>query len=282
VVGWGLEEPVPPPELVAAVTSAVGTNAHTIRLTLLKAKPGQVELERRRLQDPSTFAFFSSLNEVDDTDLERDTLYRYRARFTTPPGPWCAPKEATTLPLFDAFNEGPLDLESNGWQGRCLVQRIEAGVLSRSGDLVSLTLRASSQGLSIDRIYISQADQAAGMDPYDSVEYRATMQDTVFKPPLVIPPSVPNQTKTMTLPAYLYTLDHTKPLLIAVDFSAAPASGIMYRDVSPNEARAYYKLQAPLQPGEHPEARKTDRSGFTSWISTKGGVIALIERIEVG
>jgi hypothetical protein len=58
VVGWGLEEPVPPPELVAAVTSAVGTNAHTIRLTLLKAQPGQVELERRRLQDPSTFAFF--------------------------------------------------------------------------------------------------------------------------------------------------------------------------------------------------------------------------------
>jgi hypothetical protein len=29
-------------------------------------------------------------------------------------------------------------------------------------------------------------------------------------------------------------------------------------------------------------ARKTDRAGFTSWVSTKGGVIALIERIEVG
>jgi hypothetical protein len=119
------------------------------------------------------------------------------------------------------------------------------------------------------------------MDPYDSVEYRATMQDTAFKPPLVIPPSSLNP--TVTIPAILYTLDNTKPLLIAVDFSVTPASGIAYRRVPPEKAVAYFKLQGSLEPGEDPEARKTDRDGYTRWpTNTAKGGIYLIERIDVG
>jgi hypothetical protein len=111
-----------------------------------------------------------------------------------------------------------------------LVQRFEARALSRSGDKISLTLRAGSAGASIDRIYLSQANPAAGSEPFDSVDYRATMQDIAFAPPLIIPPAPLNQTNTVTIPAILYTLDHTKPLLVAIDFCATPASEIMYRD----------------------------------------------------
>jgi hypothetical protein len=188
------------------------------------------------------------------------------------------------LSLIDALDKGELTLpEGTGWAGYCLVQRFEAGALSRSGEQVSLTLRASPVGLSIDRIYISQADQGVGKDLYDSVEYRAAIQDTVFKPPLIIPSSPPNQTKTVTLPAILYTLDNTKPLLIAVDFSATPASDIMYREVSPAVAVAYYRLQGPLQPNEEPEARKMDRANyFREPTDPMKGGIYLIEKIEVG
>jgi hypothetical protein len=291
VQGWGLEE-IPPPEPMPFITSAVGTGAHTIHLTLYKGSGQtnlQVELERYRPSDQTTSYFFTSLKELDDTDLERDdtldTLYRYRARYRPQgtAGPWSPPKEARLLPLIDALS-GELTLpEGTGWAGYCLVQRFEAGALSRSGEQVSLTLRASPVGLSIDRIYISQADQGVGKDLYDSVEYRAAIQDTVFKPPLIIPSSPPNQTKTVTLPAILYTLDNTKPLLIAVDFSATPASDIMYREVSPAVAVAYYKLQAPLQPGEEPEARKMDRTGyFREPTDPMKGGIYLIEKIEVG
>ena len=56
-------------------------------------------------------------------------------------------------------------------------------------------------------------------------------------------------------PLQNYTLDNTKPLLIAVDFSATPASNIMYREVSPAVAESrHYRLQGPHQPNEEPEA----------------------------
>ena len=242
-------------------------------------------VERYWPNDGSTFDFPTTQDEVVDSGLASNTAYKYRARYTSPTtAPWSVSKpewgiEATTLT--DVL-KGELTLTDSGWEGYCLVQRFEAGALFKSGDLVSITLRASSAGASIDRIYISQAaDPGPGIDPYDSVEYRATMQDTAFKPPLVIPPAPPNQTNTVTIPAILYTLDNTKPLLIAVDFSATPASGIMYREVPAENAVAYYKLQGPLQPGEEPEARKTDRSGYTPSPAGRGRIY-LIERIDVG
>jgi len=287
VVGWGLEE-IPPPRPMPFIQSAVATSAHSVHLTLYK-NPGWIRVERYRPSDQSTVTLpATELSEFDDPDfLEANETYKYRARYTTPTdAPWSASqpelgKEVKTLDLTDALNKGQLIFPDPGWEGYSLVQRFEPGVLSRSGDLVSLTLRASSMGLSIERIYISQADPAG--DPYDSVAYRQTMQDTVFKPALVIPPSPPNQSTTRVLPAISYTLDHTKPLLIAIDFSGTPESGIMWKQVPPREAVAYFKLQGSLQPGEEPEARKTDRSGYTRTpVDTTKGGIYLIERIDVG
>ena len=287
-IDWVWQPPIPPPQPVPLITSAVGTSSQTVRLTLSKT-PGQVMVERYWPYDGSTFDFPTTQNEVVDSGLVSGA--QYRARYTSSPtAPWSVSKpewgiEATTL---TEVLEGELTLPDSDWEGFCLVQRFEAGALFKSGDLVSITLRASSAGASIDRIYISQAvDPGPGIDPYDSVEYRATMQDTAFKPPLVIPPAPPNQTNTVTVPAILYTLDNTKPLLIAVDFSATPASGIMYREVPAEKAVAYFKLQGPLQQGEEPEARKTDRSGYTRYPADptnppRRGGIYLIERIEVG
>ena len=294
VIGLGIKHvPEPPPVPTPFITSAVGTGSHTIHLTLQMGSGdwGTVELERYRTADQSAIIFPTSLNELDDTNLEPDIppgngVYRYRARYNIPQrplGPWSPVVEARTLPLVEAFNKGELTIpEGTGWAGYCLVQRFEAGALSRSGSQISITLRASTAGLSIDRIYISQADPAVGMDPDDFLPNTlATMQDTLWKPPIVIPPS--GQTKTFTVPAILYNLDHTKPLLMAVDFSATTASEIMYRELRPQEAVMYYKLREPLQPNEQPEARKTDRQNYNRepTDTTKGGVY-LIEKIEVG
>ena len=286
---WGTP-PLPPPLPPPQITSAVGTSAKTVHLTLSQGT-GQVQLERFRPDIASSFAFFAPLNpagvtHVDDTfGLRPDKSYIYRARRTAPANSsWSDPpqqgKEAHTLGI--ALDPGQLFSVSNGWAGYCLVQRFEPNVLSRSGELVSITIRASSVGLSIDWIYISQADLAVGTDPYDSVEERKAMHEILFNhPPLVISSTEAYLPKT--LPAIPYTLDHTKPLLIAIEFSATPASGIMYTEVPPGEAVAYFKLQGPLQEQEQPEAMKTDRSGYTRFPgdATKGGIY-LIERIDVG
>ena len=145
-----------------------------------------------------------------------------------------------------------------GWEGYCLVQRIEPVRLSRSGTQVKLTLRAASVGASIDRIYISQADPAG--QPFDS----ASDLTAVTSAPIVIAANT-----EVTLPPVNYRFDETKPLLIAVDFGATPASGIRYTDaVTPQQASAYHKLGA--------EAANATRAGFTAYPG-----LYLIERIEV-
>src|SRR5262245_1891350 len=122
IEGWGLDPVPPPPPPTPFVTSAVGTSAHTIHLTLQMGSGawGQVDVERYRPADQSSFIFSTSLTELDDTDLVPDIpagqpngpgVYRYRARYNippSPPGPWSPVKEARTLPLVDALNKGEL------------------------------------------------------------------------------------------------------------------------------------------------------------------------------
>jgi hypothetical protein len=88
--GWGLKE-VPPAGggLTPLIIAAVGTSAHTVHLTVQKGVgPVQVELERTQPPNTTKYSFFTVLNEVDDINLARDTLYRYRTRYTTPPSSW--------------------------------------------------------------------------------------------------------------------------------------------------------------------------------------------------
>ena len=99
--GWSWGDPIPPAPLTPFITSAVATSADTIHLTLSKGSGQQVQLERSQPENPSSVSdvFYTPYNELDDTGLKRDTLYSYRARYTTnPPGPWSPSKEARTLP----------------------------------------------------------------------------------------------------------------------------------------------------------------------------------------
>ena len=83
----------------------------------------------------------------------------------------------------------------------------------------------------------------------------------------------------MTVPAIPFLLDESQPRLIAVEFSSLVNSDIMYQEVPFGKAVGFYKILQPLQPGEEPEARKTDRDGY---VRTSVGGIFLIEKIEVG
>jgi hypothetical protein len=270
------------PRATPLIITAAATSAHSIRLTLEKGPgPVEVELERSSAPDPSPVSLFTLFSTYDDKNLLPDTFYSYRTRFSNPQSDWSPPKNAKTL--FNALPPGELVLSETGWQGLCIVQRFEANVLSRSGNVVSITLRVPATGISIERIYISPADPAPGMDPYDSSDYLGAFHDTDTTPALVVPPSPTNQSQTVTLPVISYGVDHTRPLLIAIELSASPPSSIMYKPVPPETAVAYYKPQGPLQPGEQPEARKTDRDGYSRWPAapTQGGIY-LVETIEVG
>jgi len=157
-----------------------------------------------------------------------------------------------------SFSETLIE-DSAGWEGFCLVQRIEPVRLSRSGTQVKLTLRASSvSSASIDRIYISQADPAG--EPFDSGDDLTAVTSV----PFVIPAGA-----KVTLPAVNYNFNRTKPLLIAVDFSDAPASAIRVNlAVPPEQASSYFQQGAA--------AATANRTDFTPEIG-----LGLIERIEV-
>jgi hypothetical protein len=108
-------------------------------------------------------------------------------------------------------------------------------------------------------------------DPYDS----AADPTPVISGPLVIPPG---GIVTITVD---YLLDGNEPLLIAVEFSDAAESGILYREVVPQVAVAYYKARPTLQPTERPEAQKTDRSDYERLpADAMKGSLYLIEQIE--
>jgi hypothetical protein len=145
------------------------------------------------------------------TRLDPETSYEYQISALVIrwegiiEGPRSDPVIGTTpntpfQPTFEAL----LLNDDEGWQGRCLVQRIAGGQLKQSGAQVQLTLRASSvSGAFIDRIYISRPDPA-GDNPYDSAD------DLIeVNPKFEIPAG-----KAVTLPWVRYILDVGQPLLI--------------------------------------------------------------------
>jgi hypothetical protein len=170
-----------------------------------------------------------------------------------------------------AFSEILID-NDGGWAGCCLVQRIEPVRLLKSASTITITLRASSvSNAYIDRVYISRADPAG--DPYDS----AADLMAVWTTPFVIPANtsvtlpLPPPPNVFSLGEISYSLDAKQPLLIAVDFSAAPSSGIRCKKAVPaDQARAYRKSAAA-------EAAKADRHSYSPYPG-----VYLIENIKVG
>jgi hypothetical protein len=231
-------------------------------------------------QTRDTFRTTSSPHDDDDegVGLEPATNYLYRVRAIHndgEPGEWSSPEPnvpATTLDFETTYAWTPDEQmhlrDSTGWEGHCLVHRIEALRLSKSGTQVKLTLRAASdRPASIERIFISRAHPDPGRDLYDP--------DVDLTPVLLTPLVVPAN-NAVTLDAVPYRLDAEQALLIAVDFSPAPpASGTRATDsdritVPVEEARVFFKQALG-------EAANPDRSDFAL-----AAGIHLIEKIEVG
>lgn len=271
------------------IESAVGIAARAIRLTWRYRREdlSKFIFRRTNLTYLTTTEFEvavspGSTNHVfDDTEgLEPETSYQYRVGAVHPPGDpeavgvyWNLNQPVTGTTLYAPFEpafDGALRYDEAGWEGSCLVQRIEPHGLYRSGTQVKLTVRASSAstyGAFIERVYISKPDPAG--DPYDSAD-----DLTEVNPKFDIPPG-----QAVTLPAIRYNLDKGQPLLVAVDFKTPPwPSAITYRPV-----KRYGPRLQPLLPvgvaywhaGE--EAALRNRSANYS----SANRIYLIEKIEV-
>ena len=277
------------------IDSAFGKSVSIITLKWKYDDPAapQFEFERTKLPEqsiaPPIFAPAPPF-EYDDPGLEAETNYLYRVRAVDSNGDaisnWSGQVAATTLsfqPTFDAESkpETQLTLDEEGWEGNCLVQRIEPALLMLSGTKVRLTLRASSfNDAYIDRIYLSQPADDPQADEWDSAPDGPPGGLTKVydiddgSPPLVVPAN-----STNTLLPIDYVLEKEQSLLIAVDFTPAdpnatppgPFSGIRYADaVSPSDAVAFYRQGA--------EAATDNRSADY----TPANRIYLIEKIEVG
>jgi hypothetical protein len=174
-------------------------------------------------------------------DLETGVLYRFRVK-TVATGledsPYSPPVDGTTLS--QAFNfpfDPPFVSDTPGAEGLCLILRIEAAQVLKSGPRVSLTLLGPSAGTtSIDRIYISQPLGTG--DLYDAAgDLTAVFDIAGGSPPLVLQPG-----EVRTLPIVDYNLDQTQPLLVAFDISNSPpaaASTVRTLTVQPQDAGSF-------------------------------------------
>jgi hypothetical protein len=164
---------------------------------------------------------------------------------------------------------------SNNWQGFTLVQRIEAAFLGPSGPHVRITVQASSASdASIDRVYISQADSAGKI--YDSAADLTAVYDssTHQQQPFVV---LAGETKA--LPIVTYEINKFQALLIAIDFSASPMSGIGRAPGVPAAEAVAYFLQTPA--GE--AAVKNRSPNYTQVLDSMGNsAVFLVTKIEVG
>jgi hypothetical protein len=264
------------------IQSALGNRRDAILLTWTYSKSDaeKFEITRKLLPngDPETLeklvSEVATQNEgtfrLDDGGLLPTSTYEYRVTAIHGDGERFSSVAVNGTTLGTTFEWTPQETvrDSTTWEGFTLVQRIEANRLSASGTRVSLTLRATSAGASIRGVYISRVDPTPGSDPFDSAADITAVT--------VLPFDVPGTGRT--LDAIEYALDESQPLLIAVDFSAAPPlSAVIATDnvTPPDQALAYFK-QAPANQTPN-EASLRDRTGFMQAVG-----IRLIERIDVG
>lgn len=242
--------------------SAVATGLTSIRVAWDHAESGKMTFEVIRTPDGGEASLPIPTPDLflDDAGLEEGTTYFYRVRAVEKDGgdksSLSDEASATTPALQPAFMA---TLTNNQTQqgGKTVVQRIEPARLFRSGSLVRITLRASTQGdVLLERMSISHA--AAVGDPYDS--------DT---PPTPIPAGLALLANTsLALPVVAFSLDQTRPLLVAFDLGP-PGHVRHLPNVPAVEARAF------VQDGD--EALVQDRqTGYA--LEDR---IYLIERIDV-
>jgi hypothetical protein len=246
---FGLQRVIPAPPIIT-VSEGTGLDTTALAWTFTSSFT-TFEIERTKLPDEVPDPVFE-VNGVslDDTGLEPGTIYQYRVRAILANGEestdWSAPASATTFSFYTTFEwknyEEVFSRDVGGWAGYCIVQRIEAERLAKSGGRVRVTLRASSTSdAAIRRVYISRASGDPSRDLYDP---------NVDLTPIITTPLVITANTSLPLPVIDYNLDESLPLLIAIDFNDAPSSGIRVSDhaegsatihVPAEEARTFFK-----------------------------------------
>ena len=237
---FGLTDVNPRPPMIDSATGKDGTT-----ITLVWHSDGVPQNFQFERTDPdgniANFDAPSPAAPFDDTGLAPATSYRYRMRTidtSGDPSDWSAAVTGTTLPLALTYAK-TLTQENPGWEGLTLVQRIEAASLAATGAHVRITVQAPSvSAASIDKIYISQADSTG--KAYDSAADLTLVYDSAAnqQQAFVVPAGT-----TKSLPIVAYSINRFQALLIAVDFSTTPASGVEYvSSVPTSEAVGYYLL----------------------------------------
>jgi hypothetical protein len=247
------------PPTVVTIDSAVGKSVNTITLTWHSSSSvtQTFEIERTHPNGSVDPPFGALASPFDDTGLPDPGSYKYRVRsvFLSDGtiSSWSTQVTGTTLAFKQTFAQdltGSAASDEGGWEGYTLVQRIEAAALMASGRPVTVTLYASSTSAAhIDRIYISQPDPAPGAHPYDSFTDITKVWDISSDGPLVIPAASSVTLPLKGSPPINYSIQAPSPnnpgqaLLVAVDFSSTPGSGIRYvAGVASTRAKAYWRL----------------------------------------
>jgi fibronectin type III domain protein len=280
-----------PPLTVPMIDSVEGTSGKAIAVTWTYSHNDvtHFDIERRKLPESTVEDEIhvsvadvkmpgTNIHTLTDDNRNRglkgETAYEYRVRAIGDgqETEWSTPVSGATFPFQPTFTWTQTEVDNGedrtGWQGYSLIQRIEPSRLSRSGEQVRITLRASSAmgtKAAIDRVYISKPDPRPGADPYDSDPADLTAVATTSFVLPAVDPLMPVE----PLEPVNYVLDAEQPLLIAVDFNPDTASDIRAY-VNPTGASTYEK------PGSA-EATNSNRSGF----SPAAARIFLIDKVEV-
>jgi hypothetical protein len=181
------------------IVSALGTSARTILLNwTFDLSSKRFRFKRKNLNTLTTTEFqigfpsiahdYSWNDNGGGTPLDPGTSYEYQVSAYHSElymyGPWSDPVTGATINAsFEPTFESTLPYDEEGWEGWCLVQRIEPHGLSKSGTQVQLTLRsssASSNGAFIERVYISQPGSGG---PYAPAEDLTEVSPKVDIPP---------------------------------------------------------------------------------------------------
>jgi hypothetical protein len=219
----------------------------------------------------------------DDTGLAPGTSFSYRVRGVFSNGDtsgWSASVTGSTLSFISAYSK-TLTEHNTSFEGLTVIQRINAGHLSATGPHVRVTVQASPvNAVSVDRIYISQVSSTG--NPWDSAGDLTAIYDFTANQnqPFVVPAGM-----QLALPIVAYTINQFQSLLIAVDFTPGPASGVPTGPVSGtayqsgvpiSEASVYYLLSVK-------EAGKQTRSPNYTFAQTGGtSFVIFVTNIEVG
>ncbi len=243
----GRSVPVPEP----TIDSATGTSFNTISVAWGFSGNASVTFQRTNLDNSvtdlgvqPTSPFTDTVPTPTESDQNPPLVYQYQANVDSPPD-WSTAVSGKT---FELTFDGMLvpTIEGTGAEGMTQVQRIESGYpLTKNGPSVQILLQADAvSGASIDAIYISQADLNQPNEPWQPAN--DLTQVPLPAQPFIMPPGG----SVVALAPVAYTLDKSKPLLIAVNYSVSPASGVKASNPLPiTQAAVYYKpgAEAGLQ-----------------------------------